>query len=193
MPSHSPSAPQPETSVAAHIWRGLAAPAATFLQIPGDEESAQERQGPSQASLQQSPSVQKPLLQSVAAPQVCPIPFSPQLMVATVQVCPSAQSASAAQVALHRPLTQPKGLQLIAAPGWQVPRPSQVPARVRTAALQTAGVQSVLAAYIAQAPLPSQTPLSPQLVASVVRLFWHRPWGSLTPAATERQVPGEPT
>jgi hypothetical protein len=106
-PSQRPSAPQPATGVARQVPRGSAAPAAAFLHTPIELVSAHERQAPAQASLQQTPSTQKPLAHSAEAAQVCPRPLGPQLAAAVSQVWPAAQSASLPQLALQRPSLHP--------------------------------------------------------------------------------------
>src|SRR5258708_26927864 len=130
--------------------RGSAAPGAAFLQIPGVAASVHERHGPSQASLQQTPSTQKPLSHSVAALQVWPVPFRPQLILVVSQLLPGAQSPLTAQVALQRPSLQPKGSQRMVPADWQTPLPSQALARVSVGPLQAAARQTGPAASRAQ-------------------------------------------
>jgi hypothetical protein len=66
----------------------------------------------------------------------------------------------------------------------------QVLAKRRRVPSQVGGVHSVSAGYWAQAPLPSQAPVCPQLVAP-----WslHLPLGSALPKAVRVQMPMDPT
>jgi hypothetical protein len=78
-PSHAPSLPQDAAPWSVHLPRESAAPAGTGAQRPIEEASAQLWQAPSQASMQQTPSTQKPLAHSVSAAQAWPGCLSPQL------------------------------------------------------------------------------------------------------------------
>jgi hypothetical protein len=69
-PSHAPSLPHEAAPWSAHLPRGSAAPAGTATQRPIDDGSAQLWQEPSQASMQQTPSAQKPLAHSAASVQL---------------------------------------------------------------------------------------------------------------------------
>jgi hypothetical protein len=78
-PSQVPSVPQVSGSWASQRLRGSSAPAATCVQTPGADGSAQLRQLPVQASAQQTPSTQKLDWQSAAAVHGWPAGFLPQL------------------------------------------------------------------------------------------------------------------
>ena len=69
--------------------------------MPSEVDSAQLRQEPEQAELQQTPSTQKLEAHSLAAEQGCPIDLGPQLPF--TQLCPLTQSASLAQWLMHAP------------------------------------------------------------------------------------------
>jgi hypothetical protein len=73
LPSHAPSSPQVDTSEVGHSLgvRG-ACPAGMTVQIPGDPCTLQARQVSLHAVLQQTPSAQKPLWQSLLQAQVSP-------------------------------------------------------------------------------------------------------------------------
>ncbi len=74
---------------------GSPAPIGTGAQVPSDVDSAQLRQLPVQAVVQQTPSAQKPLAHSLPAEQGWPGDLGPQLPF--TQLCPCTQSASLAQ------------------------------------------------------------------------------------------------
>ena len=103
-PLHSPLVPHEATGVSAQIAAGSVTPrarrgsgvsAGTSTQRPSALTRLQERQRPAQASVQQTPSAQKPDLQSSAPWQACPRPRLPQLPAA--QVAGGTQSASLSQ------------------------------------------------------------------------------------------------
>jgi hypothetical protein len=81
---------------------------------------------------------------------------------------------SAVQLVLQvPPVPQAYALQPCGAPGLHVPAPSHFPAGVSVAPVQVLVPQDVPAAYIRQAPLPSQNP-SPMQVADP----WSSHWAS---------------
>jgi hypothetical protein len=80
---------------------GSAAPAGLDAQVPSEVDSAQLRQEPVQAELQQTPSTQKLDAQSDACLQAPPVVSGPQLLL--TQATPGAQSPFVAQVVLHAP------------------------------------------------------------------------------------------
>jgi hypothetical protein len=105
---------------------------------PALPDRLQDLQSPVQAVEQQAPCAQIPDLQSVAAPQLAPGGFSPQLP--ETQKLPLVQSASTEQVVLQAPVdAQVHGAQgwLVAA-GQAAPVPSQRPAKVSVEPLQPA-------------------------------------------------------
>jgi len=73
-------------------------------------------------------------------------------------------------------------------PGAQTPVASQRPATRSAPMLHESAPQTVLTAYLRQAPMPSHCPSSPQ-VAAVPSAQW--PWRSI-PSGTLRQVPSLP-
>jgi hypothetical protein len=82
-------------SVTPRAARGSGASAGTATQRPSALARAQKRHSPAQASLQHTPSAQKPDLQSSAVAQAWPRPRFPQLPLA--HVAGATQSASVAQ------------------------------------------------------------------------------------------------
>ncbi len=121
--------PQEAAPWSVQTFRGSAAPAAMGVQVPSAVDSAQLRQLPVQAESQQTPSTQKPVAHSPAAPHDWPFGFRPQLPF--WQDCPAAQSASVAQRLRQEPPEQRNGAQPSSPWGRQMPRPSQVPAVFR--------------------------------------------------------------
>jgi hypothetical protein len=81
--------------------RGSAVFAATGVHVPFAEGSAQLLHAPVQASLQHTPSTQKPDAQSAFAVQAAPGTFGPQLWL--TQAMLGAQSAFELHVVLHAP------------------------------------------------------------------------------------------
>jgi len=95
-----------------HVPRGSAPPAAVSVHVPSAPATAQLRQAPLHVVLQQTPSTQWPLTQSVSAAHDWPSTFWPQVPcfwpVGIVQACPAAQSAFELHVSLQAPFTHPK-------------------------------------------------------------------------------------
>jgi hypothetical protein len=101
------------------------------MQKPGEVGSAQYWQVPLQALWQQTPSTQKLLEHSLAARQLAPIGFGPQVIVPLVpgrQAVPTSQSSTDWHDLVQAPSTQRKGWQSCTPGGRHLPRPSQVPA-----------------------------------------------------------------
>jgi hypothetical protein len=90
-----PLVPQLDAPLSMQTLRGSAAPAGSGSHLPIDDGSAQLRQAPAQASAQQTPSTQKPLVHSSAPLHGDPFDFGPQLPL--WQNWPLTQSASLAQ------------------------------------------------------------------------------------------------
>ena len=103
-PSQVPSVAHDEACWSTQTPWGSAAPDGTGAQVPSEVDSAQLRQVPVQAALQQTPSAQNPLTHSLAAAQGCPMGFWPQLPL--TQACPAVQSASVAQWLMQAPFAQ---------------------------------------------------------------------------------------
>ena len=80
---------------------GSAAPAGLEAQVPSEVDSAQLRQEPVQAELQQTPSTQKLEAHSLPAEQGCPFDLGPQLPF--TQLWPLTQSSSLAQWLMQAP------------------------------------------------------------------------------------------
>jgi hypothetical protein len=105
LPSHLPSVSQDEALLSWQTLRGSAVPAGIDVHLPIDDGSAQLRQAPLHASLQQTPSTQKAERHSDARVQVCPFCLGPQLWFTHAR--PGLQSVSASQRVLQAPLAHP--------------------------------------------------------------------------------------
>jgi len=103
-PSQRPFVPQLALPRSWHTLRLSAVFAASGVQVPRAEDSAQLLHAPAQASLQQTPSVQKPEAQSAAFVHAPPFVCVPQLWF--WQAMPGAQSAFVAHVVLQAPAAQ---------------------------------------------------------------------------------------
>ena len=112
-----------------HWPAGFRVPAATATQLPALPAAAHDMHVPAQAVLQQTPCAQTPLAHSPPPPQTAPSGLRPHDPLP--QTAGGAQSASAAQVALHAAAPQRNGKQEVAAAVRQVPAPSQLPAGVK--------------------------------------------------------------
>ena len=77
--SHVPVVPQLVAPMSLHIARGSGAPSSTGQQVPTRPGAAHETQPPSQVTLQQTESAQKPDAHSVPAAHFAPFIFLPQL------------------------------------------------------------------------------------------------------------------
>jgi hypothetical protein len=90
----------PQGGIAMHVDVGSAAPALTGWQVPWNAGNPQVAQVPQLAIVQQNPSVQLPLKQSVPTVQVAPFAFR-LVQTFDMQVKPDAQSPSPAHVVRH--------------------------------------------------------------------------------------------
>jgi len=106
-PLHFPSVPQDGAPWSVQLFRGSLLPSAIGVHLPSDDDRAQLRQPPPQASLQQTPSTQLPDWHSVPTLQTWPSCFGPQVLF--TQAMPATQSESLLHFALQAPLTQRKG------------------------------------------------------------------------------------
>jgi hypothetical protein len=152
--------------------------------VPG---SAQERQPPSQATLQHTPSAQKPEAHSSAAPQCEPLGFFPQL--ALTHWWSPTQSLFCAHLSKQAPVAslQPYGAQMNPGAGRQRPPPSQTSAPTTAPASQCPLPHEVPAVYLRQAPAPSHVPSCPQVIGSeAAHVCVSR---GFVPAGTNVQVP----
>jgi hypothetical protein len=122
----------------------------------------QETQLPLQATLQHTPSAQKPEAQSPFTLQTAPRGLGPQLP--ATHFVPPAQSVSPLHVAKHllAVLSQPNGAQTVAGPGRQRPSPSQTSTPATDAPSHAPGAQTVPARCLRQAPAPLHAPSRPQ-------------------------------
>jgi len=103
------------------------------------------------------------------------------------QVLGARQSASVAQVVLHRP----EAPQVNGAHGWlcaaaQTPCPSQRCAKVSVEPVQPAGWQMTPAEYFSQAPVPSQTPSVPHAATP----WSSQSWRGSVPTSAGMHLPG---
>jgi hypothetical protein len=103
-PSQRLFVPQLAAPWSVHTLRLSTVPADSGVQVPFADVSAQLRQAPVQAVLQQTPSTQLPEAQSVGLVHAAPFVCGPQLLL--TQAMPGAQSAFVVQVVLHAPAAQ---------------------------------------------------------------------------------------
>ena len=143
-PSHLPSVPQVDGSCAAHCLRGSSPPAGTGVQTPDDDGRLQLLQVPSQALSQHTPSTQKLLRHSLAAPQMSPIGFLPQLPL--THALPETQSMSLVHALMHAPSAQRYGPQFLRPGVPQLPLPSHVAAVFSLSLLHDAATHTVVCA-----------------------------------------------
>jgi hypothetical protein len=162
----------------------------TGQQVPIRPTSEQETHGPEHATLQHSPSAQKPEAHSLSWVQTAPRDFLPQLPF--THFCPAVQSASVLHVEKHWlvVVSQLNGAQMTAAPGTQRPVPSHTSMPSTEALEQAPGLHTVPEGCFRQAPLPSHVPSSPQVDASAVGQMLAARGG--WPAGTAVHVPIEP-
>jgi hypothetical protein len=145
-----------------------------------------------QVVAQQTPSAQWPFTQSASAPQDCPSTFSPQLPTVwpggIVHECPGAQSAWDRHDSVQAPFEQAKLPHVKGFATRQVPSPSQVRAELpELTSTQVASAQGVLAGKRVHSPLPSHTPVVPQVEAASLAQR-----GCPCPAGVGLQVPTAP-
>jgi hypothetical protein len=125
-------------------------------------------------------------MHSAAVAQVAPFDFCVQTP--PMQLYPDTQSAAVVQLVLQLVVPQMYGLHERSVPGAQVPVASQRAAGRSAPALHESIPQTVLTAYLRQAPAPLHMPSSPQVDAPA-SLHW--PSGSM-PSGTFLQVPSLP-
>jgi hypothetical protein len=142
-PSQVPSVPHVSGGWDAQLLRGSSTPAATWVQTPGADGSAQLRQLPVQASAQQTPSTQKLDWQSGPAPHGWPLAFLPQLPL--LHTLPATQSSLLVQRLMHALSVQRYGTQLCTPGIRQLPRPLHVPAVFSRSPAHEGGTHTVSA------------------------------------------------
>lgn len=135
-PSQVPSSWHDAAPVFLHTARGSATPAAVLMQSPG-VMPAQVRHAPAHASLQQTPSAQKPDAHSAGAAQVWPGPFLPHDPIR--QSRPGAQSSLLVHEPRHPPSRHVKGAQSMVAPPTHLPEASHALAVRSRVPMQAAG------------------------------------------------------
>jgi hypothetical protein len=113
-PSQVPSLSQEGALASTQTARGSGRPAAVLVHMPGAVGIAHERHAPVQASLQHTPSAQKPERHWSPPVQGEPSSLRPQLPL--VQWTPGAQSPSLRQLSRQFPAEQVNGTQSITAP-----------------------------------------------------------------------------
>jgi hypothetical protein len=150
----------------------------------------QATQGPWHATLQQTPSVQKPDEQSLSFTHTAPGGFGPQLPL--TQATPLTQSVFARHVTTHAFVawSQLKGAQIVAAPALQRPCPSQTLTPTTAPSEHEPALHTVPATWLRQLPLPSQVPSRPQVDSSEARHSFAA--CGAPPAGTNVQMPGDP-
>jgi hypothetical protein len=124
MPSHVPVCPHDAAPLSLQIACGSALPASTGQHAPERPTRLQLTHGPLQATLQQTPSAQKPDAQSVFFWHTAPGGLGPQLPF--TQLTPSAQSVLDLHVTTQALVaaSQLNGAQIVAGPDLQRPCPS---------------------------------------------------------------------
>lgn len=171
-------------SVTPRAARGSGVSTGTLVQRPSIEGQAQKRHCPPQASLQQTPSVQKPMAHSSLRAQLWPRPRLPQLP--PLQTAGATQSLFSVQVTLHAPSVHLLGAHPTGEPGTHVPLPSQTLAGIRLSPAQLAALHTLPDAYFAQPPWPLQEPEKPQLA---LPSSLHIRRGSVAPSSTGLHAP----
>jgi hypothetical protein len=160
------------------------------LQVPSLPTTAHDLQVPEQAVMQHLPCAQIFELHSASAPQLAPIGFGPQLPM--TQLLGVTQSASVAHVVRHvlPSVAHWKGAQSCVDAPVQPPALSQVAVVMRMWPTQPSCAQVTPAVPLKRAhwPVPSQTPVVPQVSAVWVG---QRSPGSV-PWNAGRQVPSLP-
>ena len=124
-PSHRPFVPHEAAFMSTHAPRGSTLSAAMSVHFPGADASAQLRQAPAQAVLQQRPSTQFFEAHSPAVAQLWPSAFGPHEP--ATQTCPFSQSALVTHAAVHVIPLHWNGLQFWTPWGLHSPRPSHTP------------------------------------------------------------------
>jgi hypothetical protein len=192
-PSQRPFVPHVAAPVTAQSAWGSAPPAGTGAHVPAEPGTLHALQVAQLAVEQQTPSTQKlPVKQSDVWAQACPSGFlSPHRFVARSHRLGAAQASLDVHAVLHAVPLQANGAQDSVLAARHAPAPSQLRANVsiEPPAAQEGAAQIVPAAYSWQAPLPSQTPVVPQLVAPA---SVHVPVGSVPPEGTGAHVPSVP-
>jgi hypothetical protein len=149
----------------------------------------QATQLPWQATLQQTPSVQKPVAQSAFFVQAAALERTPQLP--ATQGRPGAQSLSLAQLTAQAFVAalQPNGAHTVTEPALHVPAPSHVQTPFTALASHLPGAQIVPVGYWRQAPAPLHMPSRPHDVTSVAAQSSGLRGGA--PFGTNEHTPGD--
>ena len=144
---------------------------------------------PSHALSQQTPFAQKPLAHSSFTEHGMVTLFEHDPL---VQGIPSSHCVSLAQALKQLPVAglHAKGEQDIFGPVTHAPMPLQTEAGVRTPSEHEPAAQAVPPGYKSQLPVPSHSPVCPQVDAMSLRQI---PCGSGAPAATGAHIPMLPT
>jgi hypothetical protein len=139
-------------------------------QVPSPPGTAQDLQVPVQAVEQHRPCAQKVELHSSLFPQVAPIGFLPQLLF--TQLFGATQSASDVQVVRQvlPSVAHWNGVHGVLVAPEQVPSLPQVAVVVRVNPTHFSSAQTTPALPLkrSQAPVPSQTPVVPQVFGASV-------------------------
>ena len=143
MPSQAPVVPH-----VAGVWTtqtpwGSMAPVSTGQQVPPRPSWRQVTHAPLHATLQQTPSVQKPDLHSLSFAHTAPFGLGPQLPF--THRMPLAQSVFDRQLVAHMLVvgSQLNGAQIVAGPARQRPWSSQTLTSPTAAPLQVPGLHTV--------------------------------------------------
>jgi hypothetical protein len=157
-------------------------------QVPSRPTWLQELHAPWQATLQQTPSAQKPDAHSLFFEQTAVRGFGPQLPF--THLTPLTQSPSVLQEEKHvfDEGSQSKGAQTVAGPGLQRPPESQTYTPEMDAPSHAPALHTDPVAYLRQAPAPLHVPSSPHVETSALGHTVADRGGA--PFGTNEQVPG---
>jgi len=160
------------------------------VQVPRRAGSLQETHCPWQAELQQTPSAQKPELQSALAVHEPPGGRFPQLPVES-QTCAS-HWVLEVHLSKQVPLlaSHENGVQRMVGPDRQLPVPSQTLEPTIAAPWQVPEPQAVPITALRQLPAPLQVPSRPQGSDRVA--LQSDAWRGASPLARPPQTPSEP-
>ena len=157
---------RPQVMDASAAQPGSGRPGGVRRQRPTDPVWLQDRQGPVQATLQQTPSVQCPDEHWSSVLHTAPVDFFPQLPF--THSCPAAQWVVHDSSHLLVAGSHENGKQASACPGTQAPLPSQTRPAETLSPSQVPGWQVVSFTHWRQPPFPSQVPSGPQVDSALL-------------------------
>ena len=165
LPLQVPSVPQVALPASIQRFCGSGPPSVTAEQVPSPPGTPHDKQVPVQAVAQQKPCAQIVDAHSPPAVQAAPLGFLPQLV--PTHTFPVEHWVLTEQVSRQTSLVaaQTYGAQSRPLPGRHPPVPLQRLGEICRPLAHEPGPHTVPLAYSRQAPLPSQTPVVPQLGA----------------------------